>query len=270
MIEEVHHVLEWVDGRGKCPYSHRANSSALMTVNGEYYIGSATDFSGTDHAIYRMSGPHFGDLLRTSQVFYICPRAVRRMLYLKPAVPFQLNPLWLSRPNFVGAFDVGNFVYFFFRETAVEYTNCGKAIYSRVARVCKNDRGELKDTWATFLKARLNCSLPGDYPFYFDEIQSVFYLEAEATFYATFSTPENAIPGSAVCAFSLSDVERAFDGPFKKQARADANWGPVTADHAKFQCRSNSLESPSATSREYQLVDNAVQPALHGPIYHVR
>jgi hypothetical protein len=27
-----------------------------MTDTGDYYIGSATDFSSSDHAIYRMSG----------------------------------------------------------------------------------------------------------------------------------------------------------------------------------------------------------------------
>ena len=32
-------------------------------------------------------------------------------------------------------------VYFFFREGAVEHINCGKAVFSRVARVCKNDAG---------------------------------------------------------------------------------------------------------------------------------
>lgn len=25
--------------------------------------------------------------------------------------------------------------------------------------------------WTTFLKARLNCSIPGEFPFYFDEIR---------------------------------------------------------------------------------------------------
>ena len=40
-------------------------------------------------------------------------------------------------PQFVGSFDVGDQVYFFFREVALEYTNCGKKIYSRVAKVCK-------------------------------------------------------------------------------------------------------------------------------------
>jgi chondroitin sulfate proteoglycan 4 len=65
-------------------------------------------------------------------------------------------------------------------------------IYSRIARVCKNDSGGqfmLKDNWTTFMKARLNCSIPGEYPFYFDEIQGMSYVESEGMVYATFTTP---------------------------------------------------------------------------------
>ncbi|GIX98563.1 semaphorin-2A [Caerostris extrusa] len=81
---------------------------------------------------------------------------------------------WLDKPNFVGSYDIGEHVYFFFRESAVEYINCGKSIYSRVARVCKKDTGGkniLSKNWASFLKARLNCSIPGEFPFYFNEIR---------------------------------------------------------------------------------------------------
>ena len=57
--------------------------------------------------------------------------------------------------------------------------NCGKSVFSRVARVCKNDAGgtrSLNAKWTSFLKARLNCSVPGNYPFYFDEIQDISKL----------------------------------------------------------------------------------------------
>lgn len=84
-----------------------------------------------------------------------------------------------SDPNFVSSFSDKDHVYFWFREGAVEYMNCGKAVYSRIGRVCKNDRGGPRanaDTWTTFLKARLNCSMPGDYPFYFNEIGTVLPL----------------------------------------------------------------------------------------------
>ena len=49
--------------------------------------------------------------------------------------------MWLAQPDFVGSFETEDFVYFLFREAAVEYMNCGKAVYSRIARVCKNDKG---------------------------------------------------------------------------------------------------------------------------------
>lgn len=51
--------------------------------------------------------------------------------------------------------------------------------------------------------------------------------------YATFTTPTNAIPGSAVCAFRLADVERAFDGAFKEQ-RTPNNWLQVPADKVLY------------------------------------
>ena len=49
-----------------------------------------------------------------------------------------------------------------------------QSVYSRVARVCKSDKGgsnKYKTSWTSYLKSRLNCSLPGDYPFYFDHLR---------------------------------------------------------------------------------------------------
>lgn len=142
----------------------------------------------------------------------------------------QYNSKWLNLPQFIGSFEAGEYVYFIFREPAVEHINCGKVscntnapchwhfvftqqkknkqnwnenrfyfslveqiVYSRIARVCKNDPGGDQfalNTWTTFMKARLNCSLPGEYPFYFDEVQGVEYSAEEGVLYATFSTPE--------------------------------------------------------------------------------
>lgn len=36
----------------------------------------------------------------------------------------------------------------------------------------------MKSIWTSFFKARLNCSIPGEYPFYLDEIrkcQQIFF-----------------------------------------------------------------------------------------------
>lgn len=116
----------------------------------------------------------------------------------------------------MGSFEIGEFVYFFFREHAVEYINCGKAVYSRVARVCKNDRGGkymISQNWATYLKARMNCSISSEFPFYFNEIQSVYKMPKDDTkFYATFTTNTNGLIGSAVCSYDIRDINAAFDG----------------------------------------------------------
>jgi len=45
--------------------------------------------------------------------------------------------------------------------------------------------------------------------------------------YGVFNTPVNAISGSAVCMFNISDVIETFMGSFKDQEAMDSNWLPV-------------------------------------------
>ena len=88
-----------------------------------------------------------------------------------------------------------------------------QAIYSRVARVCKSDQGgphKFRDNWTSFLKTRLNCSVPGEQPFYFDEIQSTSGLVDGHLIYGVFTTPDNSISGSAICAFSIKDITERY------------------------------------------------------------
>lgn len=113
--------------------------------DGQLYSATAADFSGGDALIYR-------DTQRTE----------------------QFNAKQLNQPSFVSTLERNGYVFFFFRELALE--NCGKTIYSRVARVCKNDRGgpsPFRERWTSYLKTRLNCSTPGDFPFYFDELRTL-------------------------------------------------------------------------------------------------
>ena len=37
----------------------------------------------------------------------------------------------------------------------------------------------------------------------------------------------NSLPGSAVCAFQLSDIVRSFEGAFKEQQTTQSAWMPV-------------------------------------------
>ena len=150
----------------------------------------------------------------------------RREFTFKRTIKYDSH--MLDKPDFVGSYDVGEYVYFFFRETAVEFMNCGKTIYSRIARVCKKDIGGkniLHQNWVTYLKARLNCSIPGEFPFFFDEIQDVYKARSssnsnnngeEEIFHAVFTTNQNGLKGSAICSFNLKDINNVFD---RKQAR---------------------------------------------------
>jgi Sema domain len=101
-VGNINKVLETVSGIAKCPYSPHANSTALMTASGRFFAATTTDFSSADPVISRSLGDI--NTLRTS----------------------QYNSMWLSEPDFVGAFETQEFVYFLFRESAVEYINCGK------------------------------------------------------------------------------------------------------------------------------------------------
>lgn len=78
-----------------------------------------------------------------------------------------------------------------------------QAVVSRVARVCKNDVGGsprvLEKQWTSFLKARLNCSVPGDSHFYFNVLQAVtgvVSLGGRPVVLAVFSTPSNRSVGA--------------------------------------------------------------------------
>uniref|UniRef100_A0A452VBN6 Semaphorin 5A n=1 Tax=Ursus maritimus TaxID=29073 RepID=A0A452VBN6_URSMA len=209
-LTEIH---DQISGMARCPYSPQHNSTALLTPGGELYAATAMDFPGRDPAIYRSLG------------------------ILPPLRTAQYNSKWLNEPNFVSSYDIGNFTYFFFRENAVEH-DCGKTVFSRAARVCKNDIGGrflLEDTWTTFMKARLNCSRPGEVPFYYNELQSTFFLPELDLIYGIFTTNVNSIAASAVCVFNLSAISQVFNGPFKYQENSRSAWLPYPNPNPNFQ-----------------------------------
>lgn len=72
--------------------------------------------------------------------------------------------------------------------------------FSRVARVCKRDMGgsprALDRHWTSFLKLRLNCSVPGDAAFYFDVLQALtgpVNLYGRPALFGVFSTQTNRL-----------------------------------------------------------------------------
>ncbi|XP_045779006.1 semaphorin-5B [Maniola jurtina] len=252
-IESLSLVSEWVSGVANCPHNPHSNVTAIFASSGEYYAGTPTDFTSSDTAICRSRGasPRKSEMLRTTQ--------------------YDFN--WLNEPQFVGSFEDESFIYFVFREIAVEYLNCGKTIYSRIARVCKNDSGGhlvMKDNWSTFLKARLKCPVPGDLPFYYDEVQSVEYLAQEKILVAVFTTPTNSIAGSAVCIYNMSDIHMAFEGPYKVQDSPMSTWEPRSPSRQArehFRCNSDTRSHQTIEYHNYHLMYESIQPISGEPVY---
>uniref|UniRef100_A0A8C2X7T9 Semaphorin-2A n=1 Tax=Cyclopterus lumpus TaxID=8103 RepID=A0A8C2X7T9_CYCLU len=245
-------VLDTVNGVARCPYDPRHNSTAMVTERGELYAATVIDFSGRDPVIYRSLGN------------------------MPPLRTAQYNSKWLNEPHFVSVYEIGRFAYFFLRETAVE-NDCGKIVFSRVARVCKNDMGGrflLEDTWTTFMKARLNCSRSGEIPFYYNELQSTFYLPEQDLIYGIFTTNVNSISASAVCAFNLSSITEAFNGPFRYQENPRTAWLSTPNPIPNFQCGTLEEGGPGGnlTERSLQdaqrlfLMNDVVQPIAVNPL----
>ncbi|XP_048040265.1 semaphorin-4B [Megalobrama amblycephala] len=202
------------DGRGRCPFNPEYRSTAI-TVDGELYTATVSNFQGNEPTIYRSLGS--GTPLKMEN---------------------SLN--WLQDPAFVGSAHItgqdsersDDQIYFFFSEMGKEFDFFDNTIVSRIARVCKEDQGGervLQKKWTTFLKAQLLCSLPDD-GFPFNIIQDVYVLPAQrkknTLLYAVFTSQwsKGLAGSSAVCVFSMDQVEQAFTGRYKEVNRETQQW----------------------------------------------
>ncbi|XP_035583281.1 semaphorin-6C isoform X4 [Zalophus californianus] len=254
---------EELSGQARCPFD-AAQSNVAVFAEGSLYSATAADFQASDAVVYRSLGPQ------------------------PPLRSAKYDSKWLREPHFVHALEHGDHVYFFFREVSVEDARLGRVQFSRVARVCKRDMGgsprALDRHWTSFLKLRLNCSVPGDSTFYFDVLQALtgpVDLYGRSALFGVFTTQTNSIPGSAVCAFYLDDIERGFEGKFKEQRSLDGAWTPVSEDRVPSprpgSCAGVGVAALFPSSRDlpddvltfikaHPLLDPAVPPATHQPL----
>ncbi|XP_019412446.1 PREDICTED: semaphorin-6C isoform X1 [Crocodylus porosus] len=264
-ISSLEQEGEELNGQARCPFDAKQTNVALF-ADGNLYSATVADFQASDAVIYRSLGER-SPMLRT----------------------VKYDSKWLREPHFLHALEHGSYVYFFFREISMEYTTLGRVVFSRVARVCKNDMGGsprvLEKYWTSFLKARLNCSVPGDSFFYFDVLQAVTgvaQLNGRPAVFGVFTTQANSITGSAVCAFYLDDIERVFSGRFKEQRSTDAAWTPVPEDKVpkprpgscagsgtagSYRSSSEFPDETLAFIKSYPLLDEAVPSATGRPLF---
>ncbi|KAK4807635.1 hypothetical protein QYF61_015981 [Mycteria americana] len=266
---------EEVSGQARCPFDAKQSIVALF-VDGSLYSATVADFQASDAVIYRSLSPG-----------------------RPPLRTLKYSSRWLQEPHFVQALPYGPYVYFFFREVAVELSALGKVAVARVARVCRNDQGGsprvLERRWTSFLKVRLQCAVPGDAIFYFDVLEAVTpprALHGRPAVLALFGTQPNrhgggdagtragatrhchrSIPGSAVCAFYLADMERAFEGPFAEPRGTAGTWTPVPEDRVPRPrpgcCAGMGPAAGIVTSRDFPdetLAFAKEHPLLHGAV----
>ncbi|XP_076133608.1 semaphorin-3B [Alosa pseudoharengus] len=259
------------DGKGRSPYDPR-HTAASVLIEDELYAGVATDLMGRDFTIFRSLGR-------------------------KPSIRTeQHDSRWLNEPKFVGAFWVpesenedDDKIFFFFRETAVEAQGFGKVTYARIGQLCRNDMGgqrSLVNKWATFLKTRLVCSVPGSdgSETHFDELRDVFLLQTRdrknPLFYTIFTTSSSVFRGSAVCVYTMSDIRRAFLGPFAHKEGPNYQWVPYqgkvpyprpgmcpSRTYGSFESTKGFPDSVIQFARHHPLMFNPVTPLGGRPVF---
>ncbi|KAF4796475.1 ankyrin repeat domain 35 [Turdus rufiventris] len=96
-----------VSGQARCPFDAKQSIVALF-VDGSLYSATVADFQASDAVIYRSLSPGQAPL--------------RTLKY---------SSRWLQEPHFVQVLPYGPYVYFFFREVAVELSALGKVLTSQ-------------------------------------------------------------------------------------------------------------------------------------------
>lgn len=261
------------DGRGKCPFDPFQRFSSIM-VDQDLYSATFLNFLGSEPAILRTSPITLQTVFKSS---------------------------WLNEPNFIYMDAVpesedspegdDDKVYMFFSENAFEYDFHNKLVVSRVARVCKGDMGGLRTLqrkWTSFLKARLDCSVPEPSLPYV--IQDVFHVRNQkwrkSVFYAVFTSQSSSTDqSSAVCAYNVTDISNVFSrGKFKTEVAvemSDVKWVTYSGDlpvprpgacinnAARTSGIKSSLNIPDNTLqfiRDHPLMDDAVLPITGKPL----
>ncbi|XP_071604541.1 semaphorin-4G isoform X4 [Heliangelus exortis] len=204
------------EGKEKCPYDPARGYTGLI-VDGGLYTATRYEFRSLPD--------------------------IRRNLHQRP-LKTEESPLhWLNDAEFVSSVLVqeskdspvgdDDKIYYFFTERAGEETTSffdksQMARVARVARVCKSDVGGkkiLQRKWTSFMKARLVCYIP-----YYEVLRSVCNLDgggwASTVFYAAFtlSAQWRTMEASAVCRYSISAVQRAFEGPYMEFQDSARKW----------------------------------------------
>uniref|UniRef100_A0A3Q3BL35 Semaphorin-4B-like n=2 Tax=Kryptolebias marmoratus TaxID=37003 RepID=A0A3Q3BL35_KRYMA len=242
-------VVHQSGAKGRCPFSPFERSSAV-TIDGELFTATTTDFRGNEPQISR----YFSKDGRSD-------------------VNLDTFVSLLIEPTFVGSSPVldQQKLYFFFTEVGKEFSFINELRIPRVAQVCKDDVGgqrTLQKKWTSFAKAALVCGSGGALPF--NVLQDLFTLPpaegrdaSETQFYGVFTSQWSVQPESAVCVFRLQDVRSVFKGNYKTFDLNSHQWRPVQNRQSYLgQCGlSGSPDSELQQVKRTFLTSRSVEPA---------
>ncbi|XP_067161582.1 semaphorin-7A isoform X3 [Apteryx mantelli] len=237
------------DGRGIAPFSPDSNS--LVVVDG-HDIYSTIKKSQQNGKIPRFRRVRGGGELYTSDTVMQNPQFVKATT-LRHEEPHQDK------------------IYYFFREDNPDKSPEAPRNISRVAQLCKEDKGGTSSLsaskWTTFLKASLICVDPvtkGN----FNWLQDVFFVPSsnwrDSKVYGLFT---NTWGSSAVCVYSFGDIDNVF-----RTSKLKGYNGP-NPDVKPGQCVSSGQHTPSETFKiadSHPEVEDRVEPIgpTKSPLFH--
>ncbi|XP_041877677.1 semaphorin-7A isoform X1 [Corvus kubaryi] len=237
------------DGRGIAPFT--PDSNTLVVVDGQD-IYSTIKKSQQNGKIPRFRRVRGGGELYTSDTVMQNPQFVKATT-LRHEEPHQDK------------------IYYFFREDNPDKSPEAPRNISRVAQLCKEDKGGTSSLsaskWTTFLKATLICVDPvtkGN----FNWLQDVFFVPAgdwrRSKVYGLFT---NTWGSSAVCVYSFGDIDNVF-----RTSRLKGYTGP-TPEVKPGQCVPSGQHTPSETFKiadSHPEVEERVEPLSpsRSPLFH--
>ncbi|KAK7798580.1 hypothetical protein U0070_016405 [Myodes glareolus] len=187
-------VMSLGEMKGYAPFSPDENSLVLFEGDEVYSTIRKQEYNGKIPRFRRIQG---------ESELYTSDTVMQNPQFIKATIVHQDQ-----------AYD--DKIYYFFREDNPDKNPEAPLNVSRVAQLCRGDQGGESSLsaskWNTFLKAMLVCSDPATNR-NFNRLQDVFLLPdpsgqwRDTRVYGVFSNPWNY---SAVCVYSLGDIDRVF------------------------------------------------------------
>ncbi|NXL90464.1 SEM7A protein, partial [Alectura lathami] len=237
------------DGRGLAPFTPDTNSLVVVDYPDIYSTIKKSQQNGKIPRFRRVKG---GEELYTSDTVMQNPQFVKATT-IRHREPHQDK------------------IYYFFREDNPDKSPEAPRNISRVAQLCKKDKGGTSSLsaskWTTFLKASLICVDPATKG-NFNWLQDVFFVPAsdwrDSKVYGLFT---NTWGSSAVCVYSFGDIDDVF-----QTSRLKGYNGP-NPEIKPGQCVPSGQHTPSETFKiadSHPEVEDRVEPLAptRSPLFH--